>query len=50
MEICLLSSVLAFIAGFLSALACLTKCSKEKWDRVKRAIDEAREADNGNQD
>lgn len=50
MGICLLSSILAFVSGFLVSIVCLVKCSDEKWQRFRDAVDEAREADNGNQD
>lgn len=43
----LLSSILAFIVGFLFCLACLTKCSDEKFERF---VDAARKAREGKKD
>lgn len=42
MAICILSSVLAFCAGFLFCLLSMTKCSQEKWEKIKTAIEKAR--------
>lgn len=38
----LLSSILAFIAGFLFCLVCLTKCSDAKFERWVEAMKKAR--------
>lgn len=46
MAVCILSSVLAFCAGFIYALA---KCSQEKWERMKKVIDETREKTGANE-
>ena len=38
-----LASILAFIAGFLSCLVCLTNCSDAKFENWLEAIKKARE-------
>ena len=43
--ITLISSILAFAAGFLFLILCLTKCSDEKWRKFRDAVEKAREAD-----
>lgn len=45
MGVCILSSVLAFAAGFLFSIFCLIKCSKDKWERFRNAVEEARKGD-----
>ena len=42
MVICILSSVLAFCTGFIFAFILLAKCSQEKWESMKKVIDETR--------
>ena len=49
MAVCILSSVLAFCAGFIFAFLTLAKCSKEKWERMKKVIDETREKTGANE-
>lgn len=49
MAICILSSVLAFCAGFIFAFITLAKCSQEKWERMKKVIDETREKTGANE-
>lgn len=38
-----ISSVLAFVAGFLYSILCLIKCSDEKWRKFRDAVEKARE-------
>ena len=40
--IAVISSVLAFMAGFAFCLLCLVKCSNEKWYEIRQKIEEAR--------
>ena len=40
--ITLISSILAFATGFIFAIFCLVKCSEEKWQKFKNAVDEER--------
>lgn len=44
MAICLLSSLLAFAAGFAFLLLCALKCSDEKWEKFKKTVEESRKA------
>ena len=48
MAICILSSVLAFCAGFMTAFISLAKCSQEKWEHMKEVIDDTREKTGAN--
>lgn len=40
--ITLISSILAFAIGFVFAIFCLVKCSEEKWQKFKKAVETAR--------
>ena len=40
--ITLISSILAFAVGFVFAILCLVKCSEEKWQTFKNAVEESR--------
>lgn len=44
--ITLISSILAFAAGFLFSILCLIKCSDEKWRKFRDAVENARETAN----
>lgn len=45
MAACIISSLLAFAAGFVFSIICLMKCSKEKWEKFRDAVEEARTID-----
>lgn len=49
MAICILSSVLAFCIGFIFAFISLAKCSQEKWERMKKVIDDTRDKTGANE-
>ena len=40
--ITLISSILAFAAGFVSLIYCLIHCSEKKWQKFKNSVDKAR--------
>jgi hypothetical protein len=40
--ITLISSILAFAAGFVFAIFCLAYCSEENWQNFKNAVEKAR--------
>lgn len=40
--ITLISSVLAFVTGFIVSIFCLVYCSDEGWQNFKNAVDKAR--------
>ena len=40
--ITLISSILAFVAGFVVFIFCLVYCSDEGWQNFKNAVDKAR--------
>lgn len=42
MAICIISSVLAFAAGFAFALFSTLRCSDETWERFKETVDKER--------
>lgn len=42
MAICIISSILAFIAGFAFTLFCSLRCSDETWERFKKTVDKER--------
>lgn len=42
MMITLISSLLAFVVGFVFAIFCLVKCSEEKWQKFKKAVETVR--------
>ena len=42
MMIALISSILAFAAGFAFAILCLVYCSEEKWQNFKNSVERAR--------
>lgn len=42
MVITLISSILAFVAGFLFFLYATTVCTDENWKKLKNAIEKAR--------
>ena len=42
MAICIISSVLAFCAGFLFALICALKASDQSWEKFKHTVDKSR--------
>ena len=44
--ITLISSILAFAAGFVFSIFCLAYCSEEKWQNFKNAVDRARRKEN----
>lgn len=46
--ICILLSVLAFCAGFIFAFISMAKCSQEKWERMKKVVDDTREKTGAN--
>lgn len=47
---CIISSILAFTVGFLTAMISLAACSQEKWERMKQAIEETREKTGANKE
>lgn len=42
MAACIISSLLAFAAGFAFSLFCALKCSDEKWEKFKKTVEENR--------
>ena len=42
MAICIISSLLAFAAGFAFTLFCALRCSDETWEKFKKAVDKER--------
>lgn len=42
MAICIISSLLAFAAGFAFSLFCALKCSDEKWEKFKNEVEKQR--------
>ena len=42
MGVLILTSVLAFIAGFIFSIFCLVSCSDEKWRTFRDAVEEKR--------
>lgn len=44
--IALISSILAFAVGFVFSILCLVKCSEEKWQNFKNAVEKARREEN----
>lgn len=42
MATCIISSLLAFAAGFIFHLFCAIKASDESWEKFKKSVDEIR--------
>lgn len=49
MAACIISSLLAFAAGFMTAFISLAKCSQEKWERMRDVIEDTREKTGANE-